>query len=598
MSTNAIVRETGFHRFGLDDSLYRGLDAVGFEAPRPIQDETIPAALDGLDVLGLAQTGTGKTAAFALPILSRLVDTTGRGPLALVLAPTRELAVQITKEFRDLGQYTGLGVVSIYGGSSMVRQIQALKKKPEIVVGCPGRVLDLVGQKKLDLRRIQTLVLDEADQMFDMGFLPDIKRVIEACPPRRQNLLFSATMPTAIRGLADDLLHNPHVVELAHSAPPVTVDHALCLVEESEKRPLLIRMLNQPDCNSAIVFTRTKYRARRLTEKLHAAKIKATELHGNLSQNQRDRAMRGFRMGKFQVLVATDIAARGIDVPDVSYVINFDVPGSPEAYTHRIGRTGRSAKFGMARTFVTHEDRHWVRDTERVLGMEIATFGSDLEKVEMERAPKPQRRKKPGTSHDHPRNARSAKSVRPRRNRSGPGGRAGQSQPEGRSRNGYSRSDGNDRSGHSRTEGRDRSRHNRTDGYDRNGRSDSDRRERKRHTRSDGYDRNGQSGTERRGHGGRSYDDGGSRTQGQRPHGQRPSRRRQEDGTRPSGRGRNDERSRPRRSSGENSGGSRRYGSENGTRSSRNGSTRSSRPNAKRNGRPTSRSGGSRGATR
>ncbi len=361
----------GFDRFELAPALERGIRAAGFEQPRPIQDETIPAALDGQDVLGLAQTGTGKTAAFALPLLDLLLEEPGAGPRALVVAPTRELATQIDAEIRTLARFTKLRSVTIYGGVPARTQIDALRRRPDVVVGCPGRLLDLLGQGVLRLDRVEALVLDEADHMFDMGFLPDIRRLLAALPDDRQNLLFSATMPPEIRRLADELLVEPHVVELAHSAPASTIDHALYPVAERRKRELLLKLLGDDDCATAIVFTRTKHRARRLAEQLDRAGHRAVGLQGNMSQNQRDRAMRGFRSGQFDVLVATDIAARGIDVSGVSHVINFDVPNTPEAYTHRIGRTGRSENEGRACTFVTADDRGWVRATEHMIGAEI-----------------------------------------------------------------------------------------------------------------------------------------------------------------------------------------------------------------------------------
>ena len=362
---------TGFDRFGFESSILRGVLAAGFKEPRPIQDETIPAALDGRDVLGLAQTGTGKTAAFALPLLDRFVREPRRGPRALVLAPTRELATQIDAEIRNLARYARLQVVTVYGGVPARGQIQALRRRPEIVVGCPGRVLDLIGQRVLDLRQIETLVLDEADHMFDMGFLPDLRRILAALPAKRQNLLFSATMPREIRSLADTLLRKPHVVELTRAGPAETIEHALLAVREDRKRDLLEHILQGDECQSAIVFTRTKHRARRLAEQLSRAGHRAVGLQGNMSQSQRDRAMRGFRGDRFDVLVATDIAARGIDVQGVSHVINFDVPNTPEAYTHRIGRTGRAEREGRALTFVTREDSAWLRATERKLGAPI-----------------------------------------------------------------------------------------------------------------------------------------------------------------------------------------------------------------------------------
>ena len=361
----------GFERFELHQALIRGIRGIGFENPWRIQQETIPAGRAGRDVLGLAQTGTGKTAAFALPLLDRLLKVRRPAPRALVLAPTRELANQIAAEIRTLSRFTRLKTLTIYGGVSTRNQINSLRQHPEIIVGCPGRVLDLLGQRVLRLGYVETLVLDEADHMFDMGFLPDIRKILAAMPERRQNLLFSATMPREIRRLADDLLTDPHVIELAGTAPVATVDHGLYMVGEGRKRVLLEHLLTGDDCDSAIIFTRTKHRARRLAHQLSRDGHRAVGLQGSMSQPQRDRAMSGFRARRFNILVATDIAARGIDVSGVSHVINFDVPNTPEAYIHRIGRTGRAERKGIACTFVTGIDRGWVQATERMIGAPI-----------------------------------------------------------------------------------------------------------------------------------------------------------------------------------------------------------------------------------
>jgi len=405
-SSVASIVSNGFDRFGLHEALVRGIRAAGFETPRTIQLETIPAGLDGRDVLGLAQTGTGKTAAFALPMLDRLLAARRKGPRALVLAPTRELATQIAEEIRTLAKFTQMKVVTIYGGVSMGGQLSALRAGPEIIVGCPGRVLDLLQQGVLRLFQVETLVLDEADHMFDMGFLPDIQRILKALPVRRQNLMFAATMPKEIRRLADDLLKDPKVAELADNAPAATIDHGLYLVAERRKHALLEHMLNRDDCESAIVFIRTKHRARRLAQQLSKAGHRAIGLQGNLSQPQRDQAMGGFRTRRYNVLVATDIAARGIDVSGVSYVINFDVPNSPEAYIHRIGRTGRAELEGVARTFVTGSDGDWVRATERLIGAPIPRrhvqgFEPDTDQKPKLRqaAPRNTRSQQPGGQH-------------------------------------------------------------------------------------------------------------------------------------------------------------------------------------------------------
>jgi ATP-dependent RNA helicase RhlE len=406
---------TGFDRFNFHPSILRGIVAAGFQEPRPIQTETIPAGLAGRDVLGLAETGTGKTAAFALPLLDSFEREPGRGPLALILAPTRELATQIEAEIRLLARFTKISTVCVFGGVSAHGQIRALRRDPEIVVGCPGRILDLVGQGALHLADIETLVVDEADHMFDMGFLPDLKRILAELPADRQNLLFSATMPSEIRKLADSILQEPHVAQLSGSGPAQTIDHALVPIREDRKRDLLEHILSGDDCESAIVFTRTKHRARRLAQQLDRAGHRAVGLQGNMSQSQRDRAMQGFRKRRFDILVATDIAARGIDVQGISHVINFDVPNTPEAYTHRIGRTGRAELEGRALTFVTRDDTDWLRATERKLGKPIERRTIDGFEVESLDA---------GGRRSAPAPKRSSASTRPRRRRQSRPGRA------------------------------------------------------------------------------------------------------------------------------------------------------------------------------
>jgi len=361
----------GFAGFNLDPRVRRGIAAAGFSEPRPIQVRAIPAALEGRDILGLAQTGTGKTAAFALPLLERILATRPDGPHALVIAPTRELATQISEEIRLLARYTNIKVATLFGGVSASSQIAVLRKRPAIIVACPGRLLDLYGQGVVRLDRVSMLVLDEADHMFDMGFLPDIRRILAALPARRQNLLFSATMPKEIRRLANRLLREPQVVELDHTKPLETIEHTLFPVDGARKFQLLESVLAERGFVSAIVFTRTKHRAKKLARQLDSLGHRAVALQGNMSQNQRDRAMEGFRAKRYQVLVATDIAARGIDVERVSHVVNFDMPTTPEGYTHRIGRTGRSEREGRAYTFVTPDDRAMVREVERRIGAPI-----------------------------------------------------------------------------------------------------------------------------------------------------------------------------------------------------------------------------------
>lgn len=360
-----------FQVFNFNPKVAAGVAEAGYVTPTPIQTQSIPAVMQGRDVMGLAQTGTGKTAAFALPILHRLMHGGHGAVRALVIAPTRELAEQIHQAIETLGKQTRLRSVTIYGGVGINPQIQKLKKGVEIVVACPGRLLDHIGQGTIDLSRLEVLVLDEADQMFDMGFFPAIRQILKKLPRERQTLLFSATMPDEIRRLAHEVLSDPVTVQVGNTAPPVTVSHALYPVSQHLKTSLLLELLHHTDTESVLVFTRTKHRAKRLGEQLAKAGYKAASLQGNLSQNKRQAALDGFRDGSFQILVATDIAARGIDVSQVSHVINYDIPDTPEAYVHRIGRTGRAARSGDAFTLVTGEDTAMVRTIEKVLGSSL-----------------------------------------------------------------------------------------------------------------------------------------------------------------------------------------------------------------------------------
>ncbi|MCB9914955.1 MAG: DEAD/DEAH box helicase [Planctomycetes bacterium] len=361
----------GFDRFGLRAELLQAVSDAGFTEPRPIQAGALPAALAGRDVLGLAQTGTGKTVAFALPILQRLLERPRAGHRALVVVPTRELAAQVHTEFVRLARHTRLRATAVYGGVPIFKHVRALDSRPEILVACPGRLLDLMSNHRLRLDRIEVLVLDEADQMFDMGFLPDLRRILAGLPRERQNLLFSATMAREIRELADDLLRAPEVVELSHSQPAETIAHSLYPLQEGEKLDALRTLLADERTRSAIVFLRTKQRAKRMARRLQDVGVAAVELHGNMSQSQRQKALAGFRAGRHEVLVATDIAARGLDIAGVSHVVNFDVPVTPEAYTHRIGRTGRAEQRGEAFTFATPAEGKAVRAIEKLLGAAI-----------------------------------------------------------------------------------------------------------------------------------------------------------------------------------------------------------------------------------
>lgn len=359
-----------FKTFKFHPAVAAGVTAAGYTEPTPIQSRALPPVMAGKDVMGLAQTGTGKTAAFVLPILNRISAGKRGVPRALIVAPTRELAEQIHAAVGILGKKTGLRSIAIYGGVAIGPQIQSLGKA-DIIVACPGRLLDHIGRKTVNLSNLEVLVLDEADHMFDMGFLPDIRRILKQVPSKRQTLLFSATMPPEIRRLAGESLTNPVTVQVGVAAPAETVSHALYPVAQHLKTPLLLKLLQQTRTDSVLVFTRTKHRAKRLGEQLSRAGYRTASLQGNLSQNRRQNAINGFRDGTYQVLVATDIAARGIDIANVSHVINYDIPNTADAYIHRIGRTGRAAHTGDAFTLVTNEDAAMVRAIDRVIGSRV-----------------------------------------------------------------------------------------------------------------------------------------------------------------------------------------------------------------------------------
>ncbi|MBW2466976.1 MAG: DEAD/DEAH box helicase [Deltaproteobacteria bacterium] len=360
-----------FRQFDFHRKITAGIKACHYEKPTPIQKEAIPAILDGRDILGLAQTGTGKTAAFVLPVLQHLLEGPRRRVRTLIIAPTRELAEQIHTEISRLACKTGIRSLAIYGGVGKPAQAKKLRAGVDIVVACPGRLLDHLRDRALNLSKVEHLVLDEADHMLDMGFLPDIRRILKFLPAKRQTLFFSATMPNEIRSLAEEVLDNPVRVQIAHSRPTTTVSQELYPVDQNKKVVLLKEIMAKTDMVSTLIFTRTKYRAKSLAGQLQKAGYTATSLQGNLSQQKRQKALNGFRRGEFKVLVATDIAARGIDVTNISHVINFDVPATVEAYTHRIGRTGRAEKTGAAFTFVTREDRKIISQIERSLGKKL-----------------------------------------------------------------------------------------------------------------------------------------------------------------------------------------------------------------------------------
>ena len=360
-----------FEKFELNEKIFAGVQAQGYVKPTPIQLQSIPPIMEGRDVMGLAQTGTGKTAAFVLPILQRLMQGTRGHIRALIVAPTRELAEQTHEAIGELGRRTQLKSASIYGGVNISGQIKKLRDKVEIISACPGRLLDHINRGTIDLSRVEVLVIDEADHMFDMGFLPDVRRIVKCLPTKRQTLLFSATMPDDIRKLANDLLKNPVNIKIGGTAPVESVSHCFYPVQMEGKTALLKNILDKTETESVLIFTRTKSRAKSVALQLDRSGYKVTSLHGNLTQQKRQVALDGFRDGRYEIMVATDIAARGIDVTRISHVINYDMPATTDAYTHRIGRTGRAAKTGDAFTFVTGQDVDLAHSLKRVLGEKL-----------------------------------------------------------------------------------------------------------------------------------------------------------------------------------------------------------------------------------
>ena len=360
-----------FAQFKLDPRLTAAVERAGYTAPTPVQEAAIPPALAGLDIVGTAQTGTGKTAAFVLPILQKLLGGPRNRTRALIIAPTRELAEQTHETFRDFAAGTGIRSATVYGGVGAASQIKALQNGTEVIVACPGRLLDLIGQRFAQLNSVEVLVLDEADRMFDMGFLPDIRRIISYVPKQRQTMLFSATFPKEVEQLAAQILNRPQRIAVGLICPARTVSHALYPVTNNLKTTLLLAILKQTDTESVLIFTRTKQRAERLTAQIERSGYKVTSLHGNRSQGQRQSALSGFKGGKYQIMVATDIAARGLDVEGISHVINYDMPDTADAYIHRIGRTGRAERSGDAFTLVTPEDNAMVRELEKIMEKEL-----------------------------------------------------------------------------------------------------------------------------------------------------------------------------------------------------------------------------------
>ena len=375
------IEASPFSALGLTAPVVRALIDESYSQPTPVQTQVIPGAASGRDVLACAQTGTGKTAAFVLPILHQLAaeGAPAEGIQALVLTPTRELAAQIAERVEAYGRYLGLRYAVVYGGVSQHRQEIALSRQPKLLVATPGRLLDLMNQGIVRLNRVKHFVLDEADRMLDMGFIHDVRRISADLPKERQTLLFSATVPRPIEALANSLLVNPVRVAIAPAVTSAeTVEQAVVFVPRDQKSALLERFLKRDDVARAIVFTRTKHGANRLSQRLENLGMGAPAIHGNKSQNARERALEGFRDGKTRILVATDIAARGIDVDGISHVINFDLPNEPESYVHRVGRTGRAGATGRAISFCDRDERGLLQDIERLLKKRITVVDAGV----------------------------------------------------------------------------------------------------------------------------------------------------------------------------------------------------------------------------
>ena len=361
-----------FDEFNISEPLLRALQSQGFSEPTAVQVQAIPAALEGRDVLGTAQTGTGKTVAFLLPALEHLLKhKKAREPRMVVLAPTRELAVQIADEAQKLARYTNLSVTAVYGGSPMNRQIEKLRRGVDLLVATPGRLMDHMRRGNVTFKRVELLVLDEADRMLDMGFLPDIRKIVQQMPSNRQTMLFSATMPQPIVGLTHRFLRDPLRVEINTARPPQAIDQVLYPVPKHLKLPLLTELLKSEPVESALVFTRTKQEADIITRQLREAELSVGEIHGDFSQKLRTKALERFRSGKVRILVATNVAARGLDIEGITHVINYDAPDEAENYVHRIGRTARVDAKGAAWTLVTPEDEPLIGSIEYLLDEKI-----------------------------------------------------------------------------------------------------------------------------------------------------------------------------------------------------------------------------------
>jgi len=370
------MHQPNFDELNLIEPLHRALRTQNYTVPTPIQTLAIPILLAGHDLMASAQTGSGKTAAFALPMLQKLdADRKRPGPRAvrsLVLAPTRELAAQIYDSFGDYGRFLGIKKAVVYGGVGKKPQIDAIAPGIDVLIATPGRLLDLYGERRVRLDAVEIFVLDEADRMLDMGFIPDVRRIIDLLPKRRQSLFFSATLPSEVQRLAQSMLTDPkHVAVEPETGHTPRIEQRVLFVDKESKTPLLLSLLEDSSIERALVFTRTKHRANRLAEQLQKGRIKADAIHGNKTQSARERALEDFISGKIRVLVATDIAARGIDVDDISHVINFELPNEPQSYVHRIGRTARAGKAGVAISFCDESESGFLRDIERLLDQSV-----------------------------------------------------------------------------------------------------------------------------------------------------------------------------------------------------------------------------------
>lgn len=365
-----------FEELGLSKPVLAALQEAGYTEPTTIQRRTIGLILNGLNVLASAETGSGKTAAFALPIVDCLQEP-GDKPRALVLAPTRELALQVSSQFKIFGKNLGLKVVTLYGGTGMDQQLRALKGKIDIIVATPGRLNDYLERKAVDLSKVEMLVLDEADRLLDLGFMPQVRRIVSKVNKERQTLMFSATIDDRIGRLANEFSEDPVIVKInTERVESTTIDQQFVHVTEFNKDALLLKLLGDFGAEAVLVFTRTKRKAGWVSDRLQDAKVNSEEIHGDLSQSQREKALRKFRAGEIAVLVATDVAARGLDIPSISHVVNYDLPDTPEDYVHRIGRTGRAGKCGIAVSFISEEQRHLVRDIEKVMGRTLESTGT------------------------------------------------------------------------------------------------------------------------------------------------------------------------------------------------------------------------------